>query len=264
MLGLDSTNFPMLEKAEVMYVQAENHADLGPVNVFQNAPLLHDLRMDVEETTIGMLPWSQLTRFDGRLSDLELFVLAPNLTELVCKFVPDDHASFPPKEHPDLKYLTIRDTGMGDILQYLTLPALLSLDIARTTEATHAALASFLRRSSPPLVSICLGGNDTCLDDWDEFMPLLNRTLESVEIRELDDGHAEYFLDHYLFNRYPKIKGHVRSFKFLWDSDPFFLEQTVCMGCEDEGITDTVRGHISSSSAGKDIYIGTESHNYAE
>ncbi|KAK7061983.1 hypothetical protein R3P38DRAFT_2832706 [Favolaschia claudopus] len=271
MLGLDSTNFPMLEKADVMYVQAENHADLGPIN----------------ETTIGMLPWSQLTKFDGRLSDLELFVLAPNLAELVCMSVPDDDASFSPKQHSNLKHLTIRDRGTGDILQYLTLPALLSLDIARTYEATHSALAPFLKRSSPPLVSICLGGNDACLDQWDEFMPLLAGTLESVEIREVTNGRAEYFLDDTRFNPYPKIKSliiehpgkrppfdlvqflygleHVRSFKFLWNSDPFFLEQTISAERGDEEITDTVRKHISySSSAGMDIYIGTELENYAE
>ncbi|KAK7054158.1 hypothetical protein R3P38DRAFT_3254761 [Favolaschia claudopus] len=289
LLELDSTNFPILERVDVLYVAPKSDVDLGPVNVFQNAPVLHDLRINVEETTIGILPWSQLTRFDGSLSDLELFVLAPNLTELFCKFVPDADVSFSPKEHPKLNHLTIRDRGMGNILQYLTLPALVSLDIARTAEATHAALALFLKRSSPPLVSICLGGNDACLDacldEWDEFMSLTAGTLESVEIREVDEGYAKYFLDVDRFNPYPKIKSftikysgecspsdlvqflygveHLRSFKFLWDSDPFFLEQTVCTECGDEEITDTVRGHIFSSSAGMNIYIGTESHNYA-
>ncbi|KAK7054166.1 hypothetical protein R3P38DRAFT_3171730 [Favolaschia claudopus] len=290
LLELDSTNFPMLEKADVMYIQAEYHADLGPVNLFQNAPLLYDLRLDVEETTIGMLPWSQLTKVDGTLSDLELLLLAPNLTELACEFVPDDDASFSLKEHSNLKRLTISAAGFlvnGDILQYLTLPALLSLDIARAAETTHTALASFLKRSSPPLVSISLRGNDACVEEWDEFMPLIDRTFESVEIREMEERNAGYFLDDARFNPYPKIKSltinypgkrppfdlvqflygleHVRSFKFLWNSDPFFLEQTVSAECGGEEITDTVRKHISySSSAGMDIYIGTESQNYAE
>ncbi|KAK7061989.1 hypothetical protein R3P38DRAFT_683011 [Favolaschia claudopus] len=288
LLGLDLTNFTILERVDLFYVAAESDIDLGPVNLFQNAPLLHDLRMEVQETTT-MFPWSQLTKFEGRLSDLELFVLAPNLAELVCKFVPDDDASFSAKEHPNLKRLTISEPGLsanGDILQYLTLPALHMLDIVRTTEVTYAALAPFLKRSSPALVSICLGGNDACLDEWDEFMPLLNRTLESVEIREVNNGHAEYFLDDTRFNPYPKIKSltikypgkcspsdlvqflygveHVRSFKFLSNSDPFFLEHTVSVECGDEEITGTVRKHISrSSSAGMDIYIGTELENYA-
>ncbi|KAK7054163.1 hypothetical protein R3P38DRAFT_1485049 [Favolaschia claudopus] len=290
LLGLDSTNFPILETVDLFYVPAEFDVDLGPVNLFPNAPLLHDLRMSVEGTTIGMLPWSQLTKFDGSLSDLELFVLAPSLTEVVCKFVPDDDASFSPKEHQNLKRLTISESGSGvntDMLQYLTLPALHMLDIVRTTEATYAALAPFLKRSSPPLVSICLGGNDPCLDEWDGFMPLMNRTLESVEIREMGQGYAKYFLDDTRFNPYPKIKSltirysgtcspsdmvhflygveYVRNFRFLLNSDPFFLEQTVCAECGDGEITDTVRKHISrSSSAGMDIYIGTELENYAE
>ncbi|KAJ7790142.1 hypothetical protein B0H14DRAFT_3501959 [Mycena olivaceomarginata] len=82
-LRLDSTDFPLLQRATLGGLF--DPEALGPVEVFTNAPKLHDLHLIHH----GLLlyyspPFQQLTKFDGEIVGMDLFTLAPNLIEARC------------------------------------------------------------------------------------------------------------------------------------------------------------------------------------
>jgi hypothetical protein len=143
--------------------------------------------------TTSTLAWLQLTKFEGEISDLALFSVAPNLAELICTF--EDDGSFPTiVTHRCLRTLKI-DQDSGDIVQYLSLPALQYLDAIYM--ASYDSLESFLRRSSPPLITLFVHGdaerfgNDE--DESESFdlllkcMPLVASTLENFGLAWVSD-----------------------------------------------------------------------------
>ncbi|KAJ7739888.1 hypothetical protein B0H16DRAFT_1568198 [Mycena metata] len=80
-LELHSLSFPLLQVAKVQ------RCDFGfETRVFSDAPLLHSLDTGHPRVvaTRFHLPWERLTRFEGCIEDLELFVIAPNLLDVKC------------------------------------------------------------------------------------------------------------------------------------------------------------------------------------
>ncbi|KAJ6515480.1 hypothetical protein C8R45DRAFT_1067083 [Mycena sanguinolenta] len=285
-LGLDSMAFPILQAAELDC--DSDHSDAGLDGVFSNAPNLHDLRVYGAPITFAF-PWSQLTRFVGPISDLALFTLAPELTEMKCHCELDD-GDFPVSIHRHLKSLTIGtpDFGNGaDILQYLILPALQHLDVSGTHD--HDSLESFLVRSSPPLVSLALRGSQVCLQHWGQYILRVPATLESLENHHMSDsftlGLFGLFSEAYplpnlrnlslIFVDGPLQLGglvyvlyarasHLRTVKVRWAcSEPPFLGGRVWAGPpETPGILDTVIGHLLRLSQDIDIHLGTADENF--
>ncbi|KAJ7462147.1 hypothetical protein FB451DRAFT_1095669, partial [Mycena latifolia] len=82
-LGLDSRRFPLLRSARLFESLGNNDA---PVHVFTDAPLLHILHSSNSHPTLPayILPWLQLTTFHGQINSMDLFAVAPNLTEVIC------------------------------------------------------------------------------------------------------------------------------------------------------------------------------------
>ncbi|KAJ7265470.1 hypothetical protein B0H12DRAFT_199781 [Mycena haematopus] len=283
-LGLDSAVFPLLQGA--MF----DSYDLCPSSthtiLFGNAPCFHDLCMPSCTFTPRKvtLPWLQLTKFEGLLDDLELFTVAPNLTEMTCLFVPPDDEGFITVIHHNLRSLTIIEDG-HDVIQYLTLPALTHLDVSKMD--SHDTLESFLARSSPPLVSLSVHTHDQTidLDHLDKSMPLVASTLENLELSGACSD--EMFPVFSLLDRDspPNIRTltfkciygtlnlnalvhslyahstQLRAFRLVWATSPF-LDATCVVG--PSRTFDTIGGHLSRlAQTGMDIYLGTPSKNYA-
>ncbi|KAF8213951.1 hypothetical protein K438DRAFT_1956049 [Mycena galopus ATCC 62051] len=126
-LRLDSAAFPLLQSATLEFYSPE--LNLVPVAVFGDVPHLHELKLSwCILPSILMLPWLQLTKIEAVLSDLALFALAPNLTEMTCSFEPF-HSDFIGITHRSLRSLTITEDSSTDILQFLTIPALQYLKV---------------------------------------------------------------------------------------------------------------------------------------
>ncbi|KAJ7462150.1 hypothetical protein FB451DRAFT_1404623 [Mycena latifolia] len=84
-LDLDSCRFPLLRSVSLGVEQVDDDDD--PVHVFSDAPLLHKLFIPTYGANIlpfYTLPWLQLTKFDGMIYSMDLFISAPNLTEVIC------------------------------------------------------------------------------------------------------------------------------------------------------------------------------------
>jgi hypothetical protein len=256
-------------------------------------PQFHDLHMTsswrVTPTTFT-LAWLQLTKFEGEISDLALFSLAPNLAELICTF--EDDGSFPTiVTHRCLRTLKI-DQDSGDIIQYLSLPALQYLDAIYM--ASYDSLESFLRRSSPPLITLFVHGDAELENDEDESesfdlllkcMPLVASTLENFGLAWVSDRNILSisdifrplsnirtvsfvgvplnlrFLVEFLYARSDKL----RSFRAVWPLSVFpFLEGTTYAGPQaKKHYYDTIIGHLSHlAQSGVDIHPGTDDKNY--
>ncbi|KAJ7887544.1 hypothetical protein B0H14DRAFT_2695195 [Mycena olivaceomarginata] len=182
-LRLDSTDFPLLQRATLGGLF--DPEALGPVEVFTNAPKLHDLHLIHH----GLLlyyspPFQQLTKFDGEIVGMDLFTLAPNLIEARCSvdYISPAQPSF--ISHSRLQSLTLFTTFDGtapcDILRHLTLPALQSLHVSEMEDAT--SLAAFLSRSSPPLRTLSIRIDDDEFFDWGDCLSLVAETLENLEV----------------------------------------------------------------------------------
>ncbi|KAF7352372.1 SAM-dependent MTase TRM10-type domain-containing protein [Mycena venus] len=279
-LGLDLLSFPLLEHATLCCEHAPDpEADL-PRNVFGYAPRLHDLCLRFPGVTPTFtLPWLQLTKFDGELRDLELFTLAPNLTQATCRGY--DIESSVPVTHHNLISLT---AGSG-IIQHLTLPSLQYLYISHSD-----SLELFLKRSSPPLVSLSVRGDEDSFREWYPCIPFIGRTLRTLEIahvpvavmssichlhtpfhgtpnlqnlsfKAVDGGVDLPFVVRFLYSQLKQL----RTFRLVWASSPFMDNETADVINDPENETiDTVSGHLSwLSSRGMVIYLGTGTKNYA-
>ncbi|KAF8213948.1 hypothetical protein K438DRAFT_2009070 [Mycena galopus ATCC 62051] len=288
-LGLDSVEFPLLQGA-TLTIDAEANA---PIIVFSNAPQLHQfclLSNSLAPNTFT-LAWSQLTKFEGSLWDLALFALAPNLTEMTCRFNdPDEDIAI---THRSLESLTILgEHSTVDLMRYLTLPALRCLVVSEPTD--YHSLESFLTRSSPPLISLSVTRSRS-FDHLRQCLPLVGGTLESLEVSKvsgddidnvltwfnkhiLPNMHTLSFRDHqglcdfqelvnFLYARSNKL----RTFGIVWKSNPF-LGRIVRAGRPhnksghdiiDYHMRDTVKNHISHlAQQGMDIYLGTADTNF--
>ncbi|KAF8213947.1 hypothetical protein K438DRAFT_1802607 [Mycena galopus ATCC 62051] len=199
-LGLDSMAFPLLHSADLQFYDPE--LDSIPITVFSNAPRLHHLACEIPSNF--MLPWSQLTKFEGPICDLRWFTQAPNLTEATCKF--EAHGDdFQIITHRSLRSLTIVE-GSDDVLPYLILPALHCLDACNHTDS----LASFLKRSSLPLISLSVRRTESLFDDLHQCMPLVAGTLESLQFR----GDCPDNLPNFLNTSIPDSLPNIRSLTF--------------------------------------------------
>ncbi|KAJ7213716.1 hypothetical protein B0H12DRAFT_370273 [Mycena haematopus] len=279
-LGLGSTPFPLLQGATF---GCNPNSNPTPIVLFGNAPRLRDLSVQfVGFTSSGLsFPWLQLTKFEGRIRDLGLFTLAPNLIEAKCTLDNDDD-DFLVIAHGTLTSLTIGKNSI-DILQYLTLPALRYLDVSNT-ESSHS-FKPFLARSSPPLASLSIRG-DT--DRWRQCIPLVARTLNSLEIarvsregmvtmfsrrrlsfdplsniqtlslKDIDGPLNLYDLVGFLYSRSDKL----RKFRLVWGSSPF-LDGMTRDGPPETKKFEPISSHLSRlTQAGMDIYLGTADKNY--
>ncbi|KAF7352361.1 F-box domain-containing protein [Mycena venus] len=185
-LGLDSVEFPLLRRATLGDWYGPEPDDSDPVEVFSNAPQLHDLRLIHEGIFSYYSPSSlQLTKFIGEIIDMQLFSLALNLTEASCsvEFLISTPTS--PISHSCLQSLTLL-ISFGqrkpiDILRHLQLPALQSLHISEMEDTEYPSLARFLARSSPPLrtLSVCADDDEF---EWAECFSYVAATLENLEV----------------------------------------------------------------------------------
>ncbi|KAJ7780205.1 hypothetical protein DFH07DRAFT_466440 [Mycena maculata] len=190
-LRLDSAVFPLLRRATLEDSGFSPLYDFNnPVAVFTNAPHLRDLHV-IHWATLSYYtpPSSQLTRFEGKIDDLALFTLAPNLTEARCATGAFDAPTSMIIIHRRLKSLALVKSYIGtnpvDIIQHLTLPALQCLYVSDTDpdDTTNLSLFPFLLRSSPPLHTLAARVNkDTASGMWEHCLPLLKTTLENLEV----------------------------------------------------------------------------------
>ncbi|KAJ7886746.1 hypothetical protein B0H13DRAFT_2043911 [Mycena leptocephala] len=189
-LGLDSMSFPILRSAGFgSYRDLENPLP-GPalvpqVNFMLKAPLLDELRFPTYCISCYTFPWSQLTKFEGDLDTMDLFVSALNLTEISCSVVffrsPTSVIT-----HTRLRSLTLLESAdcskSQDIIQYLTLPALQLLNIADMEDTTYASLHPFLSRSSPPLLNLAIRLDDNRFRNWEACVDCVGSTLENLAL----------------------------------------------------------------------------------
>ncbi|KAJ7462145.1 hypothetical protein FB451DRAFT_1371156 [Mycena latifolia] len=130
-IGLDSVAFPLLRRAAISDNLEPWPDPSNPVHIYRNAPQLHHLIiLGMTPISCYTPPWLQLTKFEGEILNLDLFVMAPNLTE-----------SLTVSKLSSMTY---------DPLPYLTLPALQFLYIDNGIRSPDK-LCAFLTRSSPPL-----------------------------------------------------------------------------------------------------------------
>ncbi|KAJ7872057.1 hypothetical protein B0H13DRAFT_1030108 [Mycena leptocephala] len=280
-LGLDSAAFPRLQSAR-LHCQS-NYDAHRLAHVFNNAPRFHDLQMysGFIPSTLTF-PWSQLTKYEGSIQDLDLFTLAQNLTEVKCQLVQDE-GNFSVVAHSRLTSLTVVQ-GSLDILKYLTLPSLKHLYVCEIDSFDYYWLEPFLIRSSPPLVSLSVHGDDDCFEHWHRCLPRVVSTLENLEVSQastkvlsvlfhrsnlgnlrtlslpdVEGGVDLYWVTQYLYSRSDAL----RSFRLVWTFPPF-LDGEYYLGPEASKTTDTISGHLSRiARTGMDIYLGTENKNYA-
>ncbi|KAJ7755841.1 hypothetical protein B0H16DRAFT_1690067 [Mycena metata] len=293
-LELHSLSFPLLQAANVC-------CDVGiETRVFSSAPLLHSLHLrgDGVIATRLHLPWQQLLIFEGSISNLDLFVVAPNLVDVKCHWAGGD--SNPGMiTHSRIKSFAVTDSAYDKILQYLTLPALQHLDLSEGH--TYDFLGSFLERSSPPLISLRVQADDRGLTQWHQALVHVATTLEDIEIfyaspevvtsilslgerperpwasspsmtlvalsnlqtlrfLSVSGPVNQYELVHFLYARSDKL----RSFQLVWEANPF-LDREISVGVPGAPrAVDTIAGHFSRlRAAGMDVYVGTENKNYA-
>ncbi|KAJ7506604.1 hypothetical protein B0H11DRAFT_1971977 [Mycena galericulata] len=296
-LGLDSTEFPLLQSAMLGHLDIHPPpVEPSPAHIFHNASKFQDLRLVCNQWTTRTsssfaLPWLQLTKFDGEIDNLDLFTLAPNLSEVLClcDFGP---YGLPMITHSRLESLTVNEseTNWDDLLRYLTLPALRTLDVSRC-EGCEELLPEFLIRSSPPLLTMTIPGDFWEGDiepDWLDCASRVGGTLEKLTIESPSTNVMDTIfqpgyhgspsktlspfpnirslrlidctettinypdLVSFLYSRSDKL----RDFQFRWVDRPTKIL---------EGIRATVSGHFARmATAGMDIYVGSPTKNFAK
>ncbi|KAJ7742827.1 hypothetical protein B0H16DRAFT_1693666 [Mycena metata] len=183
-LELNELEFPLLQRVSFAHVYGADPDYDDPVEVFAHAPRLRGLWL--EESTwfeYYSFPSWQLTTFDGTISSMELFSIAPNLLEAKC--IAESIHPLPTStvHHPRLESLTLTPNTdiQVDILPYLNSPSLRYLDVAEMEDTTHASLLAFLTRSAPPLTTLCIHADDG-FADWQECISVVAATLENLEL----------------------------------------------------------------------------------
>ncbi|KAJ7780908.1 hypothetical protein B0H16DRAFT_1710167 [Mycena metata] len=287
-LELYSLSFPSLQAATF---RCDSNLE---THVFGNAPQLHSLHMlSLPNEGIVLarlhLPWQQLTTFEGTIHNLDLFVVAPNLIDVKCYWPGQNTPAL--ITHSRLTSLTV--IADDTILKYLTLPCLRHLDL--TVELNrYNFVASFLKRSSPPLISLRAQAADPAFSQWHNAALHVAGTLEDLELlspsrgvmasifsswespgrrtltalsnlktlRFLDvlDPVSQHELVHFLYLRSDKL----RSLQLVWYGSPYLYGRTEAGAPGAPAALDTIVGHFSRlRAAGMDVYVGTEDENYA-
>ncbi|KAJ7126444.1 hypothetical protein C8R43DRAFT_1029009 [Mycena crocata] len=158
--------FPILQKLSVRILEKEEDLDdYAALQMFRNAPLLHEVRMGEAPPSHIVLPWEQLTNFTGgmytRTECWEALHLMPNLTKCALSVLElqledfDDHHA--PLSHSKIQHLTLSSPGSHDdwacatdVLAFLTLPDLHILEIL-DVDLDEEDFESFSRRSTSQL-----------------------------------------------------------------------------------------------------------------
>ncbi|KAJ7506515.1 hypothetical protein B0H11DRAFT_1971602 [Mycena galericulata] len=200
-LELDLASFPLLQRALIGDVHDPPPDPLNPVDVFSNAPQLCELEIFESAVYSSYTPPAlQLTKFEGEITDLEIFSVAPNLIEVKCSM--DYFYHVPPTViiHPRLQFLTLLKTPSGfesdNIFPHLALPALLSLDISDSSEYIDPeSILSFLTRSAAPLHTLSVDLDGDRYDDWAGSLALLENTLENLKVYSPSQAFLVTFMD---------------------------------------------------------------------
>ncbi|KAJ7741097.1 hypothetical protein B0H16DRAFT_1694138 [Mycena metata] len=289
-LELYSLSFPSLQAASF---RCDSHLE---THVFGNAPQLHSLHvLPISEGIAPArfhLPWQQLTTFEGCIQNLDLFIVASNLIDVKCNWTGDMYSDPRVITHSRITSFTVIDAPSDLILQYLNLPSLRHLDLMRVDE--YDFVASFIKRSLPPLISLRARAADPAFSQWHKAALHVAGTLEDLELlspslevmvsifnsweisgdrtlrtllnlktlRFLDvpDPLRQYRLVHFLYPRSEKL----RSFQLVWEESPFLDGCTLAGAPGAPASLDTIVGHFSRlRAAGMDVYVGTENENYA-
>ncbi|KAJ6515487.1 hypothetical protein C8R45DRAFT_956667, partial [Mycena sanguinolenta] len=183
-LELDSAAFPLLQSATLSCYNYSLPRVHPPPVLFGDAPHFHDIHLcglpglNLDRFT---LPCLQLTKFHGTIRDLQLFTLAPNLAELRCTFHPNGD-DFMVITQRSLRFVDLGEES-ASLLQYLTLPALRCLKVYNYD--IQDWVEPFLRRSSPPLISLTVSGSK--IDYWAQHISLVAGTLETLEFMYVSD-----------------------------------------------------------------------------
>ncbi|KAJ6515321.1 hypothetical protein C8R45DRAFT_1205605 [Mycena sanguinolenta] len=271
----DPFEFPLLRSVKLSCPDYDN----GPsVNIFDRAPLLHELHYEDHITARCIsLPWLQLTKFEGSISNLHLFTQAPNLAEVTCtlKFFSNPSSSAR-ISHIRLRSLIVKAVhhrGVHALLENLTLPALRHLDVS--AESCDTELAALVKRSSPPLLSLSVRATNDDFN-WTKCLAPMAKTLENLHIHfpseslifslfpvhdsvlstdafpklqrlSLSGVDPPYRPDlqglvQFLDSRYPGL----RSFRLVWNYSPFMDRRFYTVGDKKY----TVSGHLSTWRAG--------------
>ncbi|KAJ7462087.1 hypothetical protein FB451DRAFT_1562654 [Mycena latifolia] len=197
-LGLDSVALPLLQRAAIRDNLEAWPDSSNPVRIYSNAPQLHHLIiLGVTEISCYTPPWLQLTKFEGVIYNLDLFVLAPNLVEVKGSVASMGTIPTSPILHPNLQSLTLSQSEYTitefdfDLLPHLTLPALQFLhtsDILLDSESPADSFCAFLTRSSPPLRTLSVRVSYDMFDKWDKCFCRVAATLENLELHLADDN----------------------------------------------------------------------------
>ncbi|KAJ7605100.1 hypothetical protein FB45DRAFT_1042691 [Roridomyces roridus] len=181
-LALDTVAFPMLQHVCITSDDSDgSFPSSEPLEVFSDAPQLTQLTLEYLACPSSyVLPALQLTKFEGYLDNLEILTLAPNLIEATCRTTDPCRVPSSPITHARLRSLTLsgpqcHDRNMVmepmDILPYLTLPELRTLDLsAYKTAANPASISEFVRRSGASLLTLVLVVNETHQEDGSEWV----------------------------------------------------------------------------------------------
>ncbi|KAJ7771093.1 hypothetical protein DFH07DRAFT_1057831 [Mycena maculata] len=179
------------------------------------ATILHNYSSTVKSLELDMAQHS--------LQNMLLFTSAPNLVEARCSafnFTPPTSTVL----HPRLRLLAL---GYGkrapDMLRYLTLPALESLDISAMDDTTYPSLYEFLTHSSPPLLTLHIRlDNDDF--DWDQCFDCVEETLENLELHSPSKLAQSCMYDYGSagnYHRWPKLRTLAyRSLPSSYDKQP--------------------------------------------
>ncbi|KAJ7368840.1 hypothetical protein DFH08DRAFT_832421, partial [Mycena albidolilacea] len=186
-LELDSVVLPLLQRATFGIPEYCSPGSMHAAKILGHAPQLRAVVLLKEARLFHFtLPCLQLTKFEGEIDTLGIFRMAPNLIEVKCAVGVGDFEETD-ISHPRLKSLTVTVSSCRspptNLLDRFTLPALHSLHVSGTTEATDSeSLADFFRRSAPPLRTLSINVDDCTYWEWSECFSCIANTLENLEV----------------------------------------------------------------------------------
>ncbi|KAJ7639376.1 hypothetical protein FB45DRAFT_1134761 [Roridomyces roridus] len=201
-LDLGAVAFPLLRYAIIE--DNEWPADpTNPVPVFTSASQLTEIALlDCGVQSSYVLPGLQLTAFQGRIDDLEFFTLVPNLLQAKCWVDLDCHVPDLPAviTHARLQSLTLLEFPSGDtsidildILPYLNLPKLHTLDVAAMKHDMGQSIMGFLNRSQAQLRTLSVTVDNVGHDYYIDWRECLAR-LDDISLEHLILRPCEVFL----------------------------------------------------------------------
>lgn len=233
-LKLDTAKFPLLRRATIGVPEYHSESmNANAVKVFANAPQLRAVVL-VNGSWFSrcVLPWLQLTKFEGEIDTLDIFRMAPNLVEVKCAmgYLPGTDVI----THPCLQSLTVTISSEGnppaDLLDRFHLPALRSLHISDTTRPIHMySLAGFFQRSAPPLRTLSVNVYGCAYLRFDDCLSIIGDTLHNLEVAWPSTDFVDAILGGY-YHPLPRLQSlaliHSTGVKYM-DLVHFLRERTL-------------------------------------